>query len=132
MATQHNPKLAIEPWGHYMRTTEVVDVVISDAQGIMHLVTIPPGYVFDGATIPRFVWSVIGHPYDPTYVLAACVHDWYCDTAERVKDYQLRVIGDAVFFSLLARAGVAEWRRLLMYSAVRLNSLLNKKRILAK
>ena len=105
-----------------MRVVDVFDVTICDAPGITHLVTVPAGYVFDGASIPAFAWAVIGHPLDPTFVVAACVHDWYCDVSAARKDYQLRVIGDAVFFALLERAGVASWRRVAMYLAVRLYS----------
>lgn len=129
----HVPRLAVEPYGRdKMRTVDHVDVSISDAPGITHLVTIPAGYVFDGASVPRIAWSVIGHPFDPTFALAACVHDWYCDAAVRLKDYQLRVIGDSVFFALLARAGVAEWRRVAMYAAVRFWSFANRKRIVSR
>lgn len=118
MAEQN--RIAIEPDGpRYMRTTEVVAVVVADAHGISHRVEVPVGYRFDGASIPRLVWSLIGHPFDPTFALAACVHDWYCDISVISGDYQTRVIGDAVFFALLARAGVPWWKRSLMYLAVR-------------
>lgn len=112
-----------------MRTTEVLDVVICNTPGIVHLVTIPPGYAFDGASIPRLVWSIIGHPFDPTFTLAACVHDWYCEAATKRNDYQIRVIGDAVFFALLARAGVAKWKRTMLYAAVRMYSFLYRSQI---
>jgi len=92
---------------------------ITTVDGIRHVVTLPEGYVFDGASIPRLVWSVIGHPFDPSFLVAAAVHDWYCERATELKDYQLRVIGDAVFFALLRRAGVPWWKRSSMYVAVR-------------
>lgn len=117
--------IAIAPDGpKNMRTTDNVLVVVTDAHGIRHEINIPPGYSFDGASIPRAIWSFIGHPFDPTYTLAACVHDWYCDISSLSGDYQVRVIGDAVFFALLARAGVPSWKRSLMYCAVRLYSFL--------
>jgi hypothetical protein len=87
--------------------------------GIYHAVTIPEGYIFDGASIPRLVWSFIGHPFDPKFIEAAVVHDWYCDRAAELRDYQLRVIGDVVFFALLRRAGVSWRKRSSMYLAVR-------------
>ena len=94
-------------------------VAVTTVDGITHTVTLPAGYIFDGASIPRLVWSVIGHPFDPSFIVAAAVHDWYCDRASETHDYQLRVIGDAVFFSLLRRAGVSWWKRSSMYMAVR-------------
>ena len=94
-------------------------VSVTTAGGITHTVTLPRGYVFDGASIPRLAWSMIGHPFDPSFLVAAAVHDWYCDQAAQTHDYQLRVIGDAVFFALLRRAGVSWLKRSAMYLAVR-------------
>lgn len=107
-----------------MQVTEEIYEQITYLCGVAHTVNIPPGYIFDGASIPRLAWIVIGAPFDPQFCLAACVHDWYCDQSQKTSDYQARVIGDAVFFALLQRAGVSRWRRVLMYLAVRLNSWL--------
>lgn len=98
-------------------------VAVTTVRGITHTVTLPEGYPFDGATIPRIVWSVIGHPFEPRFLLAAAVHDWYCERAAETRDYQLRVIGDAVFFALLRRTGVGWLKRSSMYGAVRVYGL---------
>jgi hypothetical protein len=37
---------------------------------------IPAGYTFDGASIPRMFWSIIGSPFDPVFWAAALIHDW--------------------------------------------------------
>lgn len=124
-----NDNLSIEPNPddiRTMRTTRPLRVAVTTVAGIRHIVSIPADYVFDGASIPWFAWWLIGHPFTPSFVLAACVHDWYCDQAKETKDYQLRVIGDAVFFALLTRAGVPEWKRVAMYAAVRLHAFCNK------
>jgi hypothetical protein len=105
-----------------MRVTHEIYEQITYLHGVCHTVNIPPGYTFDGATIPRLAWIFIGAPFDPDFCLAACCHDWYCDESLKSKDYQARVIGDAVFFALLAKAGVPQWKRTAMYLAVRLNS----------
>jgi hypothetical protein len=106
----------------FMRTTTEINETITTLPGVVHTVSIPVGYRFDGASIPRLAWSLIGAPFEPDFCLAACVHDWYCDHSHELGDYQARVIGDAVFFRLLQRAGVSRLRRMLMYGAVRLNS----------
>lgn len=112
-----------EPHGpRHMRTTREVTVTIGHIPGVSHVVTIPVDYRFDGASIPRAAWSIIGAPFEPDFCLAACVHDWYCEHSHECGDYQARVIGDAVFFWLLAKAGVPCWKRVAMYLAVRLNS----------
>lgn len=36
---------------------------------------IPKGFIFDGASIPRFFWRIVGHPFHPKRVIAALVHD---------------------------------------------------------
>jgi hypothetical protein len=123
-------RIEITPAGHAkMKVAEEFICLVTMVPGIHHAVTIPEGYIFDGATIPRLVWSVIGHPFDPKYIDAAAVHDWYCDRAAELRDYQLRVIGDAVFFALLRRAGVSWLKRSSMYLVVRIYGLWRFRRV---
>lgn len=37
---------------------------------------IPSGFDSDGASIPKFAWRLIGHPFDMRYLLHAIFHDW--------------------------------------------------------
>jgi hypothetical protein len=108
-----------------MQTTQVIEESITSLPGVAHSIHIPAGYSFDGASIPQAAWLIIGHPFTPAYCLAACVHDWYCEHSRELGCYQSRVIGDAVFFLLLAKAKVPRWKRVLMYLAVRLYSWWN-------
>ena len=114
-------RIQIEPDGPgFCKTLSTIFVTLRHQDGITHWVEIPAGYRFDGASIPQLAWSVIGGPFDPQFALAAAVHDWHCEhTADC---YEARVIGDAVFFLLLKRAGVPKWKRTLMFLGVRLNS----------
>jgi len=42
-------------------------------------VYIKKGFVFDGASIPRFAWRVVGHPFQGMLLPSALVHDaLYC------------------------------------------------------
>lgn len=108
------------PMGDKYATAADLHVNISDVPQVQHWVHIPKGYVFDGASIPRSMWSVIGSPFEPRLMKAACVHDWYCEHTSHC--YESRAIGDSVFFKLLAEAGVSPWRRRIMFVGVRLNS----------
>lgn len=108
------------PAGECYATACELTVVLGKVDGVLHRLIIPSGYRFDGASIPRPLWSLIGSPFDPDLLLAACVHDWYCEHTQHC--YQSRVIGDAVFLYMLTKAGVARWRRVLLYLGVRLNS----------
>lgn len=38
-------------------------------------ITIKPGFVTDGASIPRIFWSLIGCPFSGKYVGSAIIHD---------------------------------------------------------
>jgi hypothetical protein len=40
--------------------------------------TAPAGFVFDGATIPRALWTVFGDPFIGDYRRAAVIHDLLC------------------------------------------------------
>lgn len=108
-----------------MKADRRIKVDVTNILGVTHVIRIPEGYEFDGASIPRWAWSLIGYPFEPDLILAACVHDWYC---ERSSSYYERVIGDTVFLKLLADAQVPRWRRSLMFLAVRSYSLITKRK----
>lgn len=74
---------------------------------------VPAGFATDMASIPRAMWSVIGHPADK-YAPAAVLHDWL---------YTSRVVSraqaDALFSEAMAALGVGRVRRTVMWAAVR-------------
>ena len=39
-------------------------------------ITIPEGFVYDGATVPRWLWTLIGMTPDGLHRAAALMHDW--------------------------------------------------------
>ena len=78
-------------------------------------IAIPKGYPWDGATIPRPCWAIIGHPIDPQFALASLAHDWFC---EHSATRPIRVMGDAVFLWFLCYAGVLVWWHYAMFLAV--------------
>ena len=41
--------------------------------------SIPKSYKYDGATIPRFFWRIIGSNTDNTFLIPALVHDVICE-----------------------------------------------------
>lgn len=40
---------------------------------------VPQGWIFDGASIPKAFWSVVGSPFVGNYRKASVIHDYYCD-----------------------------------------------------
>lgn len=47
-----------------------------DSRG--HTWTAPKGFIFDGTTIPRALWTVFGDPFIGDYRRAAVIHDMHC------------------------------------------------------
>lgn len=41
--------------------------------------SVPPKTVVDGASIPRWLWTVVGSPFTGNYRDASVIHDYYCD-----------------------------------------------------
>ena len=86
--------------------------------GAIHKV--PAGFTFNGASIPRVFWPIVGHPMEGSFLSASLLHDWCCVKSKKAGKYTLRVAGDALFYHMLCEAGVPFWRRAAMYLAVRL------------
>ena len=78
--------------------------------------TIPKGMRWDGATIPRLLWFIIGSKTNPKFRTPSLIHDFLC-VNKYVIDFD-RKFSSKVFKALLYKAGVSKWRRNLMYFAV--------------
>lgn len=79
------------------------------------------GYSWDGASIPRFLWRVIGHPLDDRFRLASYWHDRMC---EESRTYLDRYLADLIFLYLLHDAKVPLLKCLVMWCACRIWPLL--------
>jgi len=102
--------------GTYLELTrDVYCVIVSDHERWQAMI-VPEGYRWDGASIPRCLWWLMGHPLSTQLRWASLWHDIGCREAQCIED---RTIADAVFLRLLREAGVGKWRRLAMWSAVR-------------
>ena len=103
---------------HGDRLTFTRDVVIRDEiLGLVELVSQEKaGNSWDGATIPRLFWGLIGKPLSPEFRWASFWHDRLCERAYCWSD---RRLADAVLLALLDREYVAYWRRTAMWLAVR-------------
>lgn len=71
------------------------------------------GLVFDGASIPRSLWTIIGSPYTGTYRRAAVLHDYYCDNHYRIWQDVHRMFYDAMLTD-----GTGSFKAKVMYYAV--------------
>jgi hypothetical protein len=104
------PQVQFLPDGRNMRLT--AGLVFYDPSEIRWAV--PADAVVDGASIPKFLWSVFGGPFEGRYRDGSIIHDWYCDIRTRPWQATHRVFYDAMCVS-----GVPPKTALIMYFAVR-------------
>ena len=88
---------------------------------------VPAGTRTDGASIPRFLWRLCGHPLQAPRVYAALLHDWLyggissVTLAEGAWPCELtRREADECYHALLRHFGVPAWVALVEYYALRL------------
>lgn len=82
----------------------------------MYSFTIPKLFRYDGATIPRLLWWIVGSKTNPKFRNPALIHDYMCNNKYCV-DFR-RNFSSRVFKAMLEVAGVRKLRRNLMYFAV--------------
>ena len=78
------------------------------------VIKVPPSFKFDFASIPKFLWSIIGSPTG-RYGPAALIHDYCIGHA-----IWPRKKTDKIFLEALRDCGVPYLKRMLFYYAVRL------------
>jgi hypothetical protein len=79
------------------------------------VITVPPGYRTDFASIPRVFWRIL--PPDGPYAPAAVIHDWLCDLRGSTGINSRTT--HRIFREAMEVLRVAYWKRAVMYRAVR-------------
>ncbi len=74
---------------------------------------VPEKTEINGASIPKYLWSVVGSPFTGLYRDASVVHDFFCETRVRPAKQVHRVFYDAMITS-----GVSKSKANVMYYAV--------------
>lgn len=74
------------------------------------------GFCYDGASIPRVFWRLIGSNTDPRFLIASLIHDVLCLNHNYVAND--RNFSSKVFRALLREAGVSKIKAQTMYLAV--------------
>lgn len=83
------------PWlGKGVPRRELVQDFVVELDGVRH--TVPRGYVFDGSSVPRFLWAAYPPSFDPAW-RGACLHDrglshWFRDYPQEYWDQALRAM----------------------------------------
>ena len=73
---------------------------------------IPKYYCYDGASVPRFFWRVIGSNTDNKFLVASLIHDVLCENHSYVDGD--RKFSTEVFNALLEASEVFPVKRFLM------------------
>lgn len=78
--------------------------------------TIPKDYRWDGASIPRAFWRIIGSKENPKFLIPSMIHDVICENHHYVGND--RYFADRVFEKLLKVSGVCAFKRWAMFHTV--------------
>lgn len=78
--------------------------------------SVSKGYKWDGATIPRLLWRIIGSSTEPEFLIASCIHDVLCENHNYIDSD--RNLSSKIFRGLLLEAGVCKFKANLMYAGV--------------
>lgn len=77
-------------------------------------IIIPKGYYYNGASIPRVFWAIIGSPFEPDFWAGAGAHDFIYLT-----HIFTRPEADEILFQLIRQSGVGLGRARTIWGAVR-------------
>lgn len=77
---------------------------------------IPKSYCYDGASIPRIFWRVIGANTDNSFLIPALIHDVLCENHNYIDND--REFSTKVFNALLEVSEVGKFKRFLMKNSV--------------
>ena len=121
-----SPKIQLLPDGRRAKLLE--EFSYRDALGDKHIAH--RGFIFDGGSIPRFFWRIIGSPFTGVARAAYVIHDVDCMRAldiardvDKEMGKAFRLKADLLFLEMLTHLGVSWWRRRAMYRAVRLHGI---------
>ena len=85
-------------------------------KNIIYDFEIPKGYCFDGASVPRFFWRVIGSNTDNKFLMAALIHDVLCENHQYINND--KNFSTQVFNALLEASDVNPLKRFFMKHSV--------------
>ena len=77
---------------------------------------IKENYCYDGASIPRFFWRLIGSNTSAEFLIPSLIHDVLCENHGYINND--RELSSRVFRALLIASGVSEFKANVMYQAV--------------
>ncbi|MBR2839302.1 MAG: DUF1353 domain-containing protein [Kiritimatiellae bacterium] len=97
---------------HRLVSTWHVEV---EVDGVTYIVEINAGFVFDGASVPRWLWRLCGHPMEVPRVAAALAHDFLYRAHLRKRE-----LADKIYRAICLKVGMSSLRSNTEYAMVRL------------
>ena len=85
-------------------------------KGKVYNFAVPKGYCYDGASIPRIFWRLIGANTDNSFLIPALIHDVMCENHGYIDND--RSFSTEVFNALLYVEDVGRCKRFLMKNSV--------------
>lgn len=88
-------------------------------------ITLPAGFMSDGATVPRFLWWFLP-PWGDRSTVAALIHDFACDSLKAgapVSGGDTRLACDRLFRLAMLELGVSPWLAWISWAGVRAYSI---------
>lgn len=79
------------------------------------LYTVPAGFETDGASIPRWLWPVCGHPLQAPRVVAAIVHDFLYGGGD---PEATREDADDLYRDMQIALGIPRWKAYVEWAAL--------------
>lgn len=84
---------------------------------------LPEGFISDGASIPRFFWRWVGHPFEESHRNESILHDYLCKYGQRLLVSRLEA--DGIFRRALIEHGdKSRFQCWLFWVGVRLGAML--------
>ena len=84
-------------------------------ESLGYSVTVKKGFDFDGASIPKWLWSIYGSPLNGNYVVASLIHDGLYASQKVSKS-----LSDKIFLDIMKQSNVGYIKRTSMYLAVKM------------
>ena len=78
-------------------------------------ITVKKGFDFDGASIPKWLWSIYGSPLNGNHVVASLIHDGLYASQKVSKR-----VSDMIFLDVMKQSNVGYIKRTSMYLVVKL------------
>ena len=120
------PKIAVNPKDKIKPFVLMNDVeYLPDKFNSVRVICISHKYSWDGATIPRFLWRVVGSKYNPEFLPASMVHDWLCEHKAFIEKDGIKISSD-IFRDILILYKVPKWKAKMMAAAVRVYQMTQK------